>query len=50
MIELGYVPRRDRAAAYAGASVLVHPSRLESLGMVMLEAWLAGTPALVNAG
>jgi glycosyltransferase involved in cell wall biosynthesis len=49
-IDLGYVPTAQRAAAYAGASLLVHPSRLESLGMVMLEAWLAGTPALVNAG
>jgi len=50
VIELGFVPDADRAAAYAAAAALVHPSTLESLGMVMLEAWLAGTPALVNAG
>ena len=50
VIELGFVPDAERAAAYAGAALLVHPSTLESLGMVMLEAWLAGTPALVNAG
>ena len=49
VIELGYVPTPDRAAAYASASVLAHPSELESLGMVMLEAWLAGTPAVVNS-
>ena len=50
VLELGYVPDADRDAAYAAAAVLVHPSTMESLGMVMLEAWLAGTPALVNAG
>ncbi len=48
VVDLGYVPDADRDAAYAGAAVLVHPSRLESLGMVLLEAWRAGTPALVN--
>ena len=45
VIDLGFVPDEDRAAAYAGACVLVNPSKLESLGMVVLEAWLAGTPA-----
>ena len=49
VIDLGYVPTPERATAYAAASILAHPSELESLGMVMLEAWLAGTPALVNA-
>lgn len=49
VIDLGFVPTEDRAAAYAAASILLHPSRLESLGMVLLEAWLAGTPAVVNA-
>lgn len=49
VIELGYVPAEDLPTAFAAASVLVHPSHLESLGMVVLEAWLAGTPALVNA-
>lgn len=50
VIELGFVPDADRGAAYAGASVLLHPSTLESFGMVLLEAWIAGTPALVNGG
>jgi glycosyltransferase involved in cell wall biosynthesis len=48
VIDLGFVPDADRDAAYAGALALVNPSRLESLGMVVLEAWLAGTPAVVN--
>lgn len=50
VVDLGFVRDEERAAAYAGASVLVHPSRLEALGMVLMESWLAGTPALVNAG
>jgi glycosyltransferase involved in cell wall biosynthesis len=32
-----------------GASALVSPSAHESFSIVLLEAWLAGTPALVNA-
>jgi glycosyltransferase involved in cell wall biosynthesis len=48
VVDLGFVPAAQQAAAYAGASVLVHPSVLESFGMVLLEAWIAGTPALVN--
>ena len=50
VVDLGFVPDEDRGAAYAGASVLLHPSILESFGMVLLEAWIAGTPALVNGG
>ncbi len=48
VIDLGFVPDADMRSAFSGASVLLHPSRLESLGMVMLEAWMAGTPAIVN--
>lgn len=48
VIDLGFVPQHDRALAYAGASVLIQPSRLESFGMVVFESWLAGTPVLVN--
>ncbi len=48
VIDLGFVPDEDRDAAYAAAAVLVNPSRLESLGMVGLEAWLAGAPSIVN--
>jgi glycosyltransferase involved in cell wall biosynthesis len=48
VIDLGFVPDEERDAAYAAAAVLVNPSRLESLGMVGLEAWLAGTPSIVN--
>ena len=33
----------------AGAVAFVHPSVNESLGIVLLEAWLARTPCLVHA-
>jgi glycosyltransferase involved in cell wall biosynthesis len=33
----------------AGAVAFVHPSVNESFGIVLLEAWLAGTPGLVHA-
>ena len=49
IVDLGFVPLANRATAYAGAGLLVQPSRLESFGMVVFEAWLAGTPVLVNA-
>jgi glycosyltransferase involved in cell wall biosynthesis len=48
VVDLGFVSPQERSAAYAGASVLVQPSRLESFGMVLFEAWLAGTPVSVN--
>lgn len=48
VLDLGFVPDADMAAGFAGASVLLHPSKLESLGMILLEAWMVGTPAIVN--
>lgn len=49
IIDLGFVPAADKRAAYAGALCLVHPSQMESFGIVLMEAWQEGTPALVNA-
>jgi glycosyltransferase involved in cell wall biosynthesis len=48
VVDLGFVSPAERAVAYAGADLLIQPSRLESFGMVLFEAWLAGTPVLVN--
>jgi len=45
---LGFVADDVRDALLAHARVLVMPSPYESLSMVLLEAWRAGTPALVN--
>ena len=50
VVELGYVDEDAKRAAYAGAVALVNPSELESLSLVLLEAWREGTPALVAAG
>lgn len=46
---LGRVPDAEKYAALAAADVLVLPSRFESLGIVLLEAWQVGTPVLVRA-
>ena len=50
VVDLGFVDLAERSAAYAAAGLLVQPSHLESFGMVLFEAWLAGTPVLVDAG
>lgn len=41
---LGYRHGAELADAYAGASVLVFPSRTDTYGLVMLEALACGTP------
>ncbi len=48
ILDLGFVPPQDKADAYAAAVALCQPSLLESFSIVMMEAWLAGTPALVH--
>jgi glycosyltransferase involved in cell wall biosynthesis len=50
VIEAGFVNPEERRAAYAEAIALVNPSHLESLSIVLMEAWLEGTPAVVAAG
>ena len=50
ILDLGFVPAQDKADAYAAALALCQPSLLESFSLVMMEAWLAGTPALVHGG
>jgi glycosyltransferase involved in cell wall biosynthesis len=45
---LGYVSDAAKDALIAGAAALVVPSPYESLSIVLLEAWNAGVPALVN--
>jgi glycosyltransferase involved in cell wall biosynthesis len=47
---LGYVTDAVRLALLERARALIVPSPYESLSIVLLEAWNAGTPALVNAG
>ncbi len=49
IVSLGRVTDEDKYALLEGADVLVLPSHLESLGIVLLEAWQVGTPCLVSA-
>ena len=48
VVSLGFVSEQDKFDGLQAASVVAIPSRYESLSMAMLEAWLAGTPVLVN--
>lgn len=45
----GYLPDRERLDALQAATVVVVPSPLESLSLLALEAFGAGTPVLANA-
>jgi glycosyltransferase involved in cell wall biosynthesis len=50
VIDLGFVDLQDKYDAYAAAEVFVQPSLMESFSIVIMEAWLAGTPVLVHSG
>ena len=47
--DLGFLSERDKRDAYAAAAVFCQPSTQESFSIVLMEAWVQGTPALVNA-
>jgi len=49
VVALGRVSDAAKWGILAAADALVLPSRFESLGIVLLEAWQAGTPVLVPA-
>jgi glycosyltransferase involved in cell wall biosynthesis len=46
---LGYLSEEGKAAAIAGAQVVVCPSSYESFSIVLLEGMALGVPGLVNA-
>lgn len=50
LFDAGFLSEEDKHSAMAGAAAFCHPSTYESLGIVILEAWMAGTPCIVNAG
>lgn len=47
--DLGFVDEGTKHDAYAAADLMCMPSLLESYSLVVMEAWLQGTPALVHA-
>ncbi|MGH7268609.1 MAG: glycosyltransferase family 4 protein [Candidatus Rokuibacteriota bacterium] len=47
--DLGYLGVADKGQAYAAATVVCQPSLNESFSIVLMEAWLRGTPVLVHA-
>jgi glycosyltransferase involved in cell wall biosynthesis len=49
ILDLGFVPRADKYDAYGAAALFCQPSVMESFSIVIMEAWLCGTPVLVNA-
>lgn len=49
ILDLGFVSEADKHEAMAGAVAFCHPSVNESFGIVLLESWLARTPALVHS-
>lgn len=49
ILDAGFVSENEKHEAMAGALAFVHPSVNESFGIVLLEAFLAGTPGLVHA-
>lgn len=50
VLEPGFVSEAEKRSAFAEALALINPSHLESLSLVLLEAWLEGAPALVATG
>ncbi|MDY0144588.1 MAG: glycosyltransferase family 4 protein [Kiritimatiellia bacterium] len=49
ILDVGFVSEQEKHEAMAGAVAFIHPSVNESFGIVLLEAFLAGTPGLVHA-
>lgn len=48
IVHLGFVPEADKFDAMRAAALVMMPSIYESLSIVTLEAWAAGTPVLAN--
>lgn len=49
VIDLGFQSQQAKHDAYAAADIFCMPSLLESFSIVVMEAWLQGTPVLVHS-
>jgi len=49
IFDLGFLNEQDKHDAYAASLAFCTPSLNESLSIVLMEAWLAGRPAIVHA-
>jgi glycosyltransferase involved in cell wall biosynthesis len=50
VLDLGFLGEQAKHDAYAAADVFIQPSAMESFSIVLMEAWLQHTPALVYHG
>jgi glycosyltransferase involved in cell wall biosynthesis len=50
VVDVGFLDDRERDNAFAGADAYIQPSRFEAFSRTIMEAWLAGTPVIANAG
>lgn len=48
VIDVGFLSDAERDNALAAAAALVQPSRFEAFSRTIMEAWMAGTPVIVN--
>lgn len=49
IVDVGFLDDQAKHDAYAAADVFCMPSTLESFCIVLMEAWLQGTPAIVHS-
>jgi glycosyltransferase involved in cell wall biosynthesis len=49
IVDLGFVSEQSKHDAYAAATIFCMPGLFESFSIVVMEAWLQGTPVLVHA-
>lgn len=50
VVEVGFLDEEEKRAAYRDALAVVNPSHMESLSLVLMEAWLEGAPVMAAAG
>lgn len=48
IVNVGYLTEKEKSFLLSRATALINPSSLESLSMVILEAWRHNTPVIVN--